>query len=152
LAIEAGGRLQIQLPSQTFTHTNPNASVQLFASKSDGSALPSWIRFNPSTGQFDMTPPPGFRGVVEVRIVARDQIGKQAQTTMKIAVGADAPRTVEPASRPGADARDVIQVEPIKLGRANLSDQLKVASRPLGSSERLVALTKAVQVVNQRRV
>lgn len=115
----------------------------------DGSALP-WMKFN-SSGQFDMTPPPGLRGVPEVKLL-RETNPKQALTTMKITVGVDARRSVEPPIRPRANASDLIEVEPISFGRANLSEQLKMASRPLGSSERLAALSKAVQVVNQRRV
>lgn len=85
--VTEGTRLSVQVPPEAFAHTKADATVTLTASRADGAALPGWMAFNPRTGTFEGTPPPGFKGEVVVKVVARDNDGREAVQTFKIAVG-----------------------------------------------------------------
>ncbi len=54
----------------------------------DGAALPNWLIFDPNRGQFQGTPPQQFNGDLVIKIMARDENGRQAETTVRIRVGA----------------------------------------------------------------
>ena len=82
-----GTHINITIPTSAFSHTNPDANVQLTATRANGSALPAWIAFNPRTGTFEGTPPPGFNGEVTVKVIARDNDGREAVSTFKISIG-----------------------------------------------------------------
>ncbi len=86
-AVGVGERIAVTIPTDTFAHTKADASVTLAASQANGAALPGWISFNPQTGTFEGTPPPGFVGELTVRVIARDNEGRQVVQTFKIAVG-----------------------------------------------------------------
>jgi hypothetical protein len=83
-----GSQVNFTLPNDTFASTQADASVQLAATQVDGSALPGWLAFNPQTGSFVGQPPAGVTGEVVVRVVARDQDGREAIATVRINVGA----------------------------------------------------------------
>lgn len=87
MAVPSGSRLNITIPSDAFAHTSANATVSLSATEANGRPLPGWLRFDPATGTFSGTPPPGFRGNLTIRIAARDQAGHQAVSTFRINVG-----------------------------------------------------------------
>jgi filamentous hemagglutinin family protein len=76
-----------QISDNVFEHSNPKASIQLNARLENGSPLPSWISFNPSRKTISGKPPEGLRGEFNVVIIARDQFGNEARTTLKIRVG-----------------------------------------------------------------
>jgi hypothetical protein len=80
------GRVSFTLPPDTFAATRADSQVSLRATTADGQPLPAWLRFNPETGRFDGEPPPGTAGEVVVRVVARDQDGKEAAATLRITV------------------------------------------------------------------
>lgn len=82
-----GGALNFAIPSDTFAHTDPQAQINLIATMADGSPLPSWLSFNPATGQFVGTPPANFRGDLQLRVVARDDAGRQAETQVRLVAG-----------------------------------------------------------------
>jgi filamentous hemagglutinin family protein len=85
--VSSGARISVTIPSDAFAHTRADASVTLSATRADGAALPGWLSFNPRTGTFEGTPPPGFRGEVAVKLTARDSEGRQVVQTFKIVVG-----------------------------------------------------------------
>lgn len=85
--ISEGSRISVTVPATAFAHTSSGASVTLSATRSNGASLPGWMNFNPRTGTFEGTPPPGFRGEVVVRVIARDNQGREAVQTFKIVVG-----------------------------------------------------------------
>ncbi|CDL00464.1 conserved protein of unknown function [Magnetospirillum gryphiswaldense MSR-1 v2] len=85
--VAEGARISVTIPTDTFAHTKADAVVSLTATRANGAALPGWMAFNPSTGTFEGTPPPGFRGEVVVRVIARDNEGRQVVQTFKIVVG-----------------------------------------------------------------
>jgi hypothetical protein len=85
--IAEGNRISVTVPAEAFAHTKADATVTLTATRDTGAALPGWMAFNPQTGTFEGTPPPGFKGEVVVKVVARDKDGREAVQTFKIVVG-----------------------------------------------------------------
>jgi uncharacterized repeat protein (TIGR01451 family) len=77
----------IQVPSNLFDDTWPNASLEYDARAPGGGPLPPWLQFDAHNLTFTGTPPLGSRGTVEVEIIARDQFGNQASATFQIMVG-----------------------------------------------------------------
>jgi len=94
------------VPADTFAHTRTDAILRLEARLADGRALPGWVVFDARTGTFRVTPPAGYAGDLEVRVVARDQDGREAIARFKLKVTAG------------------VMVNP---GRPSLSDQLGAA-------------------------
>jgi hypothetical protein len=87
-AVDSGSNIiEITIPRGIFAHTRDDVTVSLTASQADGSALPSWLRFDPVKGVFLGTAPEGMKGVIEIRLVARDSLGNRVETTFRISVG-----------------------------------------------------------------
>jgi hypothetical protein len=85
--VAEGNRISVTVPAEAFAHTKADATVTLTATRGDGAALPGWMAFNPQTGTFEGNPPPGFKGEVVVKVIARDKDGREAVQTFKIVVG-----------------------------------------------------------------
>ncbi|RAU19983.1 hypothetical protein CU669_20840, partial [Paramagnetospirillum kuznetsovii] len=114
------GSVSFALPVDTFAHTRADAVVTLKAAQADGQPLPPWLAFDPKTGAFAGTPPADLNGVVVIRVVARDQDGREAIATVRInLVKGDA------ASRPAQDR--VGHIKPV--GKLAFTQQIKMASR-----------------------
>ena len=105
--VETGAQSSIALPFDTFTHSDPNATIVLAAKLADGRALPNWVSFDPRTGTFKVQAPAGYVGDLEVEVSARDDKGNEVKTRFKLTVGAKA----------------------AAAGREGLSDQLRQASK-----------------------
>nr|VFJ88721.1 MAG: hypothetical protein BECKLFY1418A_GA0070994_100537 [Candidatus Kentron sp. LFY] len=98
------GRLDFQIPLDTFIHTNPEAKIELLQpTLADGSPLPDWIRFNPLTGVFAIEPPVRpEQKVITVEVIASDRVsGCQARTTFDLRVGGNEEKGVEPEDNRG---------------------------------------------------
>jgi hypothetical protein len=140
--VEPGRVTTFSLPANTFTHSDTGAQLTLIARQSDGSVLPPWLAFNPQTGVFQATPPPGFSGQIEIAITARDPEGREVTTIFKFNVGqgaaAPAQRDQAPAPAPAAT--------PPRTGRLGVTDQIRLAARDTGGSllERIMS-SRAVQ-------
>ncbi|MBY0432424.1 MAG: putative Ig domain-containing protein [Rhodospirillales bacterium] len=80
------GNISFTLPSDTFAHTSGEAMVQLSAKQADGNALPSWLTFNSETGTISGQPPAGITGEMVVRVIARDQDGREAIAVIRVNV------------------------------------------------------------------
>lgn len=124
--VQRGTTTAISLPYDTFAHTDAQATVTLSAKLIDGSALPSWVVFDPRTGTFTIDAPPGQDGDIEILVSARDDRGNEVSTKFKVHLGKT------PA------------------GRAGLSEQFRREARAdMPWSQRLIdrhtaAATKAV--------
>ena len=59
------------VPSNTFSDVD-SATLTLSATLGDGSALPSWLTFNASTGAFSGTPPQDYNGAIDLKVTASD--------------------------------------------------------------------------------
>ena len=79
--------IRFVVPMDTFVHTDPTATVSLSAVMVNGTSLPGWLHFNPSKGEFTGKPPKDLRGELQIKITARDESGRQAETIVRIRVG-----------------------------------------------------------------
>jgi hypothetical protein len=52
--------------------------------QANGAPLPGWLRFDPTSGTFHGTPPDGWRQPLVLRVVARDNQGHQAATSIRL--------------------------------------------------------------------
>jgi len=131
----SGSALVFQLPPATFQHADSSASLVVDVRQADGRPLPSWLRFDPAKGTISGQAPEGFKGVIHIRIVARDAQGHAASTKVDFDVGgdnkADQPLSFGPllplkrlASRPG------------------LTEQLQRAGQRHATAERLAAVAR----------
>jgi len=149
-----GESLSMTLPPDTFAHTREDVTISLIAMRPDGSALPAWLKFNPRTGTFEGTPPPGFKGSIAVKVVARDGEGREAATLFKIDVGqpaqgrqASAGEAERKASSEQGSPNDGVGTPAAEkaIGKMGLSEQLRAMSpqgRMASNAILLSALTK----------
>jgi len=79
--------IDFTIPADTFAHTG-ELDYQLSAVLVDGSELPAWILFNADKGEFTGIAPESFEGVLEIRVIARDDSGRQVETVVRIEVKA----------------------------------------------------------------
>ncbi len=137
--VSSTGRAEISVPSDAFAHTNPNASVHLSAQQANGQPLPNWVAFDGRSGKFIVNPPPGVRGELSIKLVARDSEGHEVASVFKIRVGA------RQGQEQGQGQGQQQQQRPAP-GRASLSEQLHLAANHKnadGVLDRLARLAKA---------
>jgi uncharacterized repeat protein (TIGR01451 family) len=82
-----GVSTKIGLPADAFIHSNKDAVIKLEAKLVDNSNLPSWIKFDQTAGVFEVTPPVGFKGKIDVKVLARDDDGREAVAIFQLFVG-----------------------------------------------------------------
>ena len=75
------------IPTDSFVHTNPRATVQLTALQVDGRPIPAWLRFDAKKGEFKGIPPAQFKGEIAIKVIAKDDAGTQVETAFSIRVG-----------------------------------------------------------------
>jgi hypothetical protein len=90
--VKLGTTVQLQVPADTFVHTNINETVVLKATLADGRALPKWLQFDGRTGALTGEVPSEWREDLVVRVVARDSQGREATATMRVKVSAGSSR------------------------------------------------------------
>ena len=136
---EQGRQFEVPIPNDAFAHSQQDAIISLTVTRSNGSPLPAWLQFDPRMGIFRGTPPAGFTGDVEIRVIARDQNGNQVEVTFRIRVGGDGRAIRSGALGPANDA-------PETAARPNFSAQLRMAGASGQSAERdrLVAQARAL--------
>jgi autotransporter-associated beta strand protein len=106
--LPAAGRSVFQLPEGTFRHVQPGAAVAVEARLADGSALPSWIVFDPATGTFAVDPPPGLEGLLSIDLVARDGQGNEAVAQVRLRIGGAAQAApIQDGAAPDPAAEDL---------------------------------------------
>ena len=89
------GQISFAIPADSFAVTKADAQVALRATLADGKPLPAWLVFNPATGRFEGTPPPGEAVNIDIKISAKSGVGREASQVFKIVVrgqGADSGR------------------------------------------------------------
>ncbi|MEY2946959.1 MAG: hypothetical protein RL084_356, partial [Pseudomonadota bacterium] len=79
--------VKVSLPFDAFIHSNKDAVIKLQAKQSDDSPLPKWVQFDPVSGVFEVAAPKGFKGKVDVKVVARDEDGREATAMFQLFVG-----------------------------------------------------------------
>jgi VCBS repeat-containing protein len=87
-----------EVPSTTFADTDVGDSLTYMATKIDGSALPSWLTFDPETRTFSGTPLNGQDGAFTIIVTATDSGLASASARFNLTVHAvnDAPTVVNP--------------------------------------------------------
>jgi len=120
--VAEGARLSVTIPAAAFADTRADATVTLVATRLNGTALPGWMVFNPQTGTFEGQPPPGFRGEVVVRVIARDNTGHEAVQTFKIQVGEAGQGNVAPQGGEGQGQGERGQGQPSQGGQGRTGD------------------------------
>ena len=134
---EVGQSIDFRVPKDAFGHTNKAAVVQLEASLADGSPLPEWMDFDPTSGTFSGRPPANAKGVIEVRVTARDDQGREVSSNFRMQIEGRA-QADKRAAAPAAEALgeyfpvdEAVQAEgkpqPAKRGRVPFSDQLRLS-------------------------
>lgn len=89
LSLQSGQAMNFAVPRDTFISADGSMPT-LSARLTDGSALPAWLRFNPATGTFSGSPPPGQAALLEIEVVARDANGNEVRTVFQIQTGTPA--------------------------------------------------------------
>ena len=113
--VEGTSVAKVSMPADAFVHSKSDAVIELVATQADGSALPPWIRFDARIGGFEVEgAPDGFKGKVDIKVVARDGEGGEATVLFRIFVG-DKPANDKPSDRP--------------QGRESLSEKLRLAAK-----------------------
>jgi len=74
------------IPQEAFRDVDVGDTLTLSATQADGSALPTWLRFDATTRTFSGTPVNGDVGSVSVRLTASDVAGVSASQTFAIGV------------------------------------------------------------------
>ena len=82
----AGKTFSFTLPTDTFQDPDVGDHFTLFASQSDGSALPAWLTFDPTTGTLKGTPGTANAGSFDVSIKATDPAGLSATDSFHFVV------------------------------------------------------------------
>ncbi|HSG62664.1 MAG TPA: putative Ig domain-containing protein, partial [Pseudomonadales bacterium] len=77
--------IEFTIPADTFAHT-AELDYMLSAVLVDGSELPAWLVFDADKGEFRGIAPEGFEGVIEIRVIARDDSGRQVETEVRIEI------------------------------------------------------------------
>jgi Ca2+-binding RTX toxin-like protein len=86
------------VPSNSFNDIDAGDTLSYAATLADGSALPAWLSFNPSTRAFSGTPVNGDVGSINVKVTATDIGTASVSDTFAIMVGNanDAPTVANP--------------------------------------------------------
>ncbi len=75
------------IPASAFRHSDPSEQITKEAKQPDGSSLPSFVQFNPQTGEFSVNAQEArSQGVeaVDVKVVGRDKQGNEASADFRI--------------------------------------------------------------------
>ncbi len=87
LSTPKGSGFSFVVPASTFT--DPESQVLSYtATLADGSALPTWLSWNPTTRTLSGTPGDANEGSIKIRITATDGSGLSASTTFGLRVAA----------------------------------------------------------------
>jgi hypothetical protein len=85
--IEGNKPATFALPADAFVHTQADAVITIVAKLANGMDLPAWIQFDARSGTFRLDPPPGFNEELQVKVIARDNEGREASSIFKFSVG-----------------------------------------------------------------
>jgi hypothetical protein len=78
---------KISLPFDAFIHSDKDAVIKLEAKQADNQALPKWVQFDPVSGVFEVSPPKGFKGKLDLKVIARDDDGREATALFQMFIG-----------------------------------------------------------------
>lgn len=124
----SGRPLVFDIPSAAFVHTDSSAIVHLDAMLVDGRPLPSWLDFDPISGRFIGRAPLAWREPLEIRIVARDQLGNEAENRVRIEFTPSETDLVrDPSAPPSPDAAPPRSPAEATVRATTFAEQLRQA-------------------------
>jgi hypothetical protein len=143
-----------KIPAGVFGHTDPKAVVTIQATLEDGSPLPSWLKFDATTGTFSGKPPEGEKQELQIKVTARDNGGSEATVNFKLDVNENGNQpagegengqnnTGQQRTDAGRPA-DRQTAQAALLGRPSLTAQLKAASGQNGFMAEGLALLESL--------
>jgi VCBS repeat-containing protein len=131
------GKVAFTIPVDAFAVTKADAQVTLRATQADGSPLPSWLKFNPVSGQLEGTPPAGQAVDIDVKVSAHGKAGGDAAQIFRLSVKPDQ----------GANGGSA------KLhafnGKVGLSEQIRMAKAGPG---RFTTLANVMRQISGRQI
>jgi hypothetical protein len=148
-SVDRGAAINFAVPADAFAHTDATAVVRFKATvvgdrSGSEQPLPSWLRFDPVSGKFSGELPRNVDASISIRVVARDAEGREVATVFHIKLGEKgaAPDKVVPKPQSEFDEFDphgkrLAKARVLPVGRASLSEQIRLAHRHPAASERL---------------
>ena len=113
VAVVPGGRLSFTVPRDSIVDSDRFDSLQYYAITADGERLPEWLEFDSTTLAITGTQTQQEVGRHELLLIAVDQAGEAARTTLSVVVGAgEAPVIVPP--EPPAPIPVVVSPPPVE--------------------------------------
>ena len=114
---------EFSIPNGAFIHTNSNEKISYEATMPDGSALPTWVQFNPDKGDFVIDPPDGVYQTMDILVTAKDGKGNKASSSFTIILLDDGPAAgpIEEGENAEIDGDDV-QLEDVDNGEGDSED------------------------------
>ena len=97
--------------------------------------MPNWVQFDPASGVFEVAAPKGFKGKLDVKVVARDDDGREVTAMFQLFVG-------EQTSSP-LDGRP--------QGRNSFSEKLRLANHRAAYLVRVSDAGPHKQIANEPR-
>jgi hypothetical protein len=85
--VEGNKPTVFSLPADAFVHTKADAVVIIMAKLANGDDLPAWVQFDARAGTFKLDPPTGFNDELQIKVIARDNEGREAVSLFKFHVG-----------------------------------------------------------------
>ena len=130
---------RISLPFDAFIHSNKDAVIKLDAKLADDSRLPNWVQFDPASGTFQVNPPANFKGKLDIKVVARDDDGREAVAIFQMFIGEQSQAPAGPQSRESfSEKLRMAGKRPITWVRVGEVTQIKapVAAREVSTVQR----------------
>jgi VCBS repeat-containing protein len=87
--VKRGASLSWQIPSGTFVDIDKNDTLAFSAKLSNGTPLPSWLKFDAKTRTFSGKVPSNAKGSLEVEVTVSDGHGSQSTATDRFRVTID---------------------------------------------------------------
>ncbi len=104
------------VPADTFSDPDASDTLAYSATLADGSPLPAWLSFDPSTGLFSGTPGAGDGGTLAIDVVATDTAGASAVASFNLGVGGGGGPSPFTAIDPASSTADAAQITNAVLG------------------------------------
>ncbi|MBD1910428.1 putative Ig domain-containing protein [Leptolyngbya sp. FACHB-8] len=97
-SILSNASFNFRIASNTFQDFDPGDTLTYSATREDGTSLPGWLRFDPSTQSFTGTPTITDAGTINLRVTATDLTGASSSDvfTLTILPHNDAPTLANP--------------------------------------------------------
>jgi hypothetical protein len=129
LTLPANRPFELSLPSNTFIG-GAGSRIAVEARLADGKPLPAWLKFDPRTGKFVGTPPPGQGGAISIQVIASDGNGEAAVVVLDLQFGADAAEVTDSGAADGepvSSTSNALALEQLAVapGKASLNSQFR---------------------------